>query len=193
MDKHTVSFYPTSLKALQERPCFISVSCWGSDKLTKAWDLLSPGPGNTIVPNLGTPQHIQRDGIHLFKMLHIQISLGKTASDSKLQQQGDQALVCCITMPVQSSSPLTSPPPQSAHSSQASPSPCLFLLLAKTTSLIARPVPPHSTCLIFPPDEPGTARENCPHYQPGSRSAPSLFFLKLFFHMQSQIWEDCIV
>lgn len=89
------------------------MSCQGGDKLSGAWGLLSQGLGNTIVLNQGMPQHIQRDGIHLFNMLHIQISLGKTASDSKLQQRGDQALVCCITMSVQSPPPLTPPPTHS--------------------------------------------------------------------------------
>lgn len=39
--------------------------------------------------------------MHLFKMLHIQISLGQTASVSEVQQQSEQALVRCITMPAQ--------------------------------------------------------------------------------------------
>lgn len=161
MDKHTVSFYPTSVKDILSRKGLIS-SLRHVGVVTSSQRRGICCLGDTVVPSQRMPRHIRRDGIHLFKMLGIQVFLGKRASDSKLKQQGDPALVCCITMSVQSSASL--PPtlhhlthPTPTHSPTyicslipwASPSCCLPLLLAKATFQTARFVPPLSICMFF--------------------------------------------
>lgn len=118
-----------------------------------------------IVPNWGMPQHIQKDGIRLFKMLHIQISLGKTASESKLQQQADEAGVGVLHYNVCPKSSSTNVSP-TTHS----PTCICSLIPTKTLSLFAPCKSSLSDCQacaspfnlhVFPPC--GTAGESWPH------------------------------
>lgn len=147
MDEHSFLLsHLSESSSSQERPRFISVSCWRGGKRSGVWGLLSWGPGNIIVPNWGMPQHIQRDGIHLFKKLHIQISLGKTASDSKLQQRGDQALAS-----VQRPPPLMSPHQPTALTASAHSSHGPHQVLASFCSLQKQPPRLLGLCLPLQP------------------------------------------